>query len=227
MRTELAKNIRTIEGIDHRILKITLVRREAHAPLTRLATYAPHQGCKKMDRSAQWGEIRTTLSQIPRHQITIWESDANGQLGRRTKQPEIYHMITGPYTLRGSPEKGNGNQLAQTCEQHKMIPMDTWKGAPLTKIEKQQRKPRNRKKTETARNKAKTSHHLDQPRRENKATNRLHRDQPQVQIHSTKSACRPRVVIQHGPTTTERRSTNDSMSQTHEAIQQELTSNMA
>jgi len=103
IQQELEPHISTIERIDHRILKITLDREDAKTPVTILATYAPHQGYNNHEKSNHWEKVYASLETIPKHHLTIWGADANGQLGREIAHPEKYNKIIGPYTLQNKP----------------------------------------------------------------------------------------------------------------------------
>jgi len=145
---ELTQRISTIKRIDERIMTITLDHEHTHTPITLLVTYAPHQGYNKQEKTKHWELVEQTLNDIPKHHMTIWGEDANGQLGRDTARPELYNKIVGPYTNKECPEKGNGIKFIQQCLQHQMIPMNTWERAKLTNKKNTNKKstsPRNHK----------------------------------------------------------------------------------
>ena len=124
----MAQHISQIDRIDRRILKITLDHDDAHTPVTIIVTYSPHQGYTQPEKQERWKNVQNTLGKIPKHHLTTWGADANGQLGRDETHPEKYHKIIGPLTKQTRPEKGNGVQLAHICQTKHMIPMNTWKG---------------------------------------------------------------------------------------------------
>ena len=89
MRHEMAPHISSIQRINHRILKITLDHPETHTPLTIIATYAQHQGYSNHEKNTHWAAVNKTLTETPRHHMTIWGADANGQLGRGKTNQKI------------------------------------------------------------------------------------------------------------------------------------------
>ena len=62
--------------------------------------------------------------------MLIWNTDANGKLGRTNQEQQHAHII-GPYTHKKETEKGNGQRLYNACKTYNMIPMNTWKRPQL------------------------------------------------------------------------------------------------
>jgi len=110
---ELTQHISNIKRIDERIMAITLGREHTHTPITLLVTYAPHQGYNNHEKTKHWELVQQTLQDIPKHHMTIWGADANGQLGRDEARPELYNKIAGPYTNK-KPRKRKWRQTNTT-----------------------------------------------------------------------------------------------------------------
>jgi len=68
--------------------------------------------------------------------MTIWRTDANGQLGKNNQDQNSTHII-GPYANHNEKEKGNGQCLCGECEENNLIPMNRWK-RPKTKQTRKQ-----------------------------------------------------------------------------------------
>ena len=134
---DLEQHITHIHRINHRIMKITMHSEESHTPVTIINTYAPHQGKTKTEQQEHWKMVQQTLKTTPRKHLTIWCADANGQIGKITQEEEKPRRIFGPYVKQEKAEKGNGRAISYICYQENMIPMNTWKKAPLTKEEKE------------------------------------------------------------------------------------------
>ena len=87
-----------------------------HTPITLLVTYAPRQGYKPHEKTEHWGEVQQTLKEIPKHHMTLWGADANGQLGKEEETKiEQYQKIIGPYTT-GKTRKGKWHQTRTTMQ---------------------------------------------------------------------------------------------------------------
>jgi len=133
---ELEHQITNIQQINGRIMQVTLHSPKSRTPLTILCTYAPQSGKKKTEQKAHWEQVQNTINEIPNKHILICCADTNGQLGQHTNEENGSVKIVGPYAKAKQTEKGNGQSFLQTCQQRHMIPMNTWKLAPLTKEEK-------------------------------------------------------------------------------------------
>ena len=76
----------------------------------------PHKGYTATDRKKQWGKADQTLQEIPKRNMAIWRTDANGQLGKNNQDQNSTHII-GPYANRNETEKGNGQRLYKECKE--------------------------------------------------------------------------------------------------------------
>ena len=160
---DLQHRVKQTERIDRRILKIILTSKNATAPITVLATYAPHMGYTVGERKQHWILSQETIKQIPTTNLRIWCADANGQLGNRNRTHPNINKIIGMITIERTTEPGNGKRLQDICAQHSLIPMTTWR-----------RQPRQ------------TKHEPEDistwgaPMWRNKTTNRLHHGKPKI-----------------------------------------------
>jgi len=120
-------------------MTVTLQSDKATTPITILTTYAPHKGYTATDRKQHWDKVENAIQQIPKSHMLIWNTDANGELGKQNQEQQHANII-GPYTHRKETEKGNGQRLYNTCKTHNTIPMNTWKRPQLNTQEKTQLK---------------------------------------------------------------------------------------
>ena len=127
-------------------MTVTLQSDNATTPITILTTYAPHKGYTATERKQHWDKVEDTIQLIPKRHMLIWNTDANGQLGRTNQEQQHAHII-GPYANGGETEKGNGQRLYNACKTHNMIPMNTWKRPQLNMQEKTQLKKHAKKET--------------------------------------------------------------------------------
>ena len=67
-------------------MTVTLQSEKATTPITILTTYAPHKGYSAKERKQHWGIVEETIQLIPKIHMLIWNTDANGKLGRKTKK---------------------------------------------------------------------------------------------------------------------------------------------
>jgi len=114
-------------------MNVTTQRKEAITHITILTKYAPHKGYTATERKTHWGEVEQTIANIPKIHMTIWCTDANGQLGRKNQDPNSKHII-GPYT----PWRNRKRKWAKTIPrmQNNLIPTNAWKMPKLTIGEK-------------------------------------------------------------------------------------------
>ena len=132
---DIERHIVHIHRINHRIMKITLRSDESHTPVAITNTYAPHQGKTKVEQDAHWKQAQQTIADTPSKHLKIWCADANGQIGKIKQEEQKPRGIFGPFRKQEEAEKGNGKSISTICYQENMIPMNTWKKAPLTKEE--------------------------------------------------------------------------------------------
>jgi len=78
--------ISTIKRVDRRITTVALQSEKATTPITILTTYAPHKGYSAKERKQHWDNVEETIQLIPKSHMLIWNTDANGQLGRQNKK---------------------------------------------------------------------------------------------------------------------------------------------
>ena len=133
---QIAKHIIHINRISHRIMTITLHSIDTHTPVTIISPYAPHKGIPKIEQKEHWEQTQETIKNIPKKHIIIRCTDANGQIGKINTEETYPRRIIGRYTINPEAEKGNGKHISKICYQENMIPVNTWKRAPLTKEEK-------------------------------------------------------------------------------------------
>ena len=71
-------------------MTVTLQSNKAITPITILTTYAPRKGYTATERKQHRGKVEETIQQIPEGHMLIWNTDANGQLGRGNQENKTH-----------------------------------------------------------------------------------------------------------------------------------------